>query len=370
VAWGGANAQNPVHFFFLTSLLHRCSRDLRPPVIYRPLSISYVSNDINMTYVVGWWAVTLSVFQKKSAFFCHSIPLLTRKTNCIDVIYLTFKRAKRVYILFTRTGGGSKPEKVLKIFFSLNLLKMLNRRKTALCRNFSQTGDCPFGARCNYAHGEHELQMAGAPQRPPYGSRPPFQGGWGAGLAPPMYLGQAAYGGYPQPYAQQYAQPYGQQYPQQYAGGYSAPPASFPGLSFGKGAGKGKVRQYKTTLCQHWVSTGACPFEHKCAFAHGEAELQPKQSQKRGYEEAFYGMVPMHGVPMHGLPMHGVSMNGFAMHSFPGMMPKHKRPRPELLKTVMCKHFEGTGDCPFKERCNFAHGVEELQTPGAVALTA
>ena len=31
--------------------------------------------------------------------------------------------------------------------------------KTALCRNFVQYGDCSYGQKCRFAHGEQELQQ-------------------------------------------------------------------------------------------------------------------------------------------------------------------------------------------------------------------
>jgi len=36
------------------------------------------------------------------------------------------------------------------------------KHKTALCRQFTSTGECKFGDRCNFAHGQHELRR---PQR-------------------------------------------------------------------------------------------------------------------------------------------------------------------------------------------------------------
>jgi hypothetical protein len=33
----------------------------------------------------------------------------------------------------------------------------------------------------------------------------------------------------------------------------------------------------------------------------------------------------------------------------------------ESYKTVICKHYEQTGKCPYNEKCNFAHGQYELR---------
>ena len=33
-------------------------------------------------------------------------------------------------------------------------------------------------------------------------------------------------------------------------------------------------QKYKTTLCRHWQTTGACTIGVRCVFAHGPAELR------------------------------------------------------------------------------------------------
>ena len=37
--------------------------------------------------------------------------------------------------------------------------------------------------------------------------------------------------------------------------------------------------------------------------------------------------------------------------------------KPELFKTAMCKAFSSGGNCPFAERCQFAHGNKDLRPP-------
>jgi len=53
------------------------------------------------------------------------------------------------------TPGSPSPDCVLSTPLS-SRCKPTNY-KVEICRNFSLTGDCPFGARCTYAHGEEEL---------------------------------------------------------------------------------------------------------------------------------------------------------------------------------------------------------------------
>jgi len=37
--------------------------------------------------------------------------------------------------------------------------------KTCLCQNWLQTGFCPFAAKCHFAHGPHEIRVAGPPEQ-------------------------------------------------------------------------------------------------------------------------------------------------------------------------------------------------------------
>eukprot|EP00670_Eutreptiella_braarudii_P007869 CAMPEP_0174342838 /NCGR_PEP_ID=MMETSP0810-20121108/26462_1 /TAXON_ID=73025 ORGANISM="Eutreptiella gymnastica-like, Strain CCMP1594" /NCGR_SAMPLE_ID=MMETSP0810 /ASSEMBLY_ACC=CAM_ASM_000659 /LENGTH=200 /DNA_ID=CAMNT_0015465175 /DNA_START=155 /DNA_END=757 /DNA_ORIENTATION=- len=103
-----------------------------------------------------------------------------------------------------------------------------------------------------------------------------------------------------------------------------------------------KADSFKTAICQHWQrSAGLCPFAANCAFAHGEAELNPR---KRALEPA---------------PGYG----GYGGYASPrGPAPDLKRKRTELYKTSLCAHFRESGLCPFAENCSFAHGEMELRS--------
>jgi len=135
--------------------------------------------------------------------------------------------------------------------------------------------------------------------------------------------------------------------------GYGVPQFS-PFAAKGGGKGFGKGDNFKTSICQHWVNGGGvCPFEGRCRFAHGEHELQAK---KRTFDQA-YGAPAMFGGG------YGAMGGGYGA-------PFQKRRRTDLFKTTLCAHFQAGGTCPFAERCNFAHGEEELRPAGAGAPEA
>jgi len=80
--------------------------------------------------------------------------------------------------------------------------------------------------------------------------------------------------------------------------------------------------KYKTELCATYSRTGACPYGHKCQFAHGVEELRARQDQPSSY------------------------------------------------KTKACRSFARTGRCPYGLRCRFMHGdfvegqLQHLATAG------
>jgi len=69
--------------------------------------------------------------------------------------------------------------------------------------------------------------------------------------------------------------------------------------------------KYKTEICKKFQSTGKCPYDDKCRFAHGEQELI--------------------------------------------MKPKGKN-----YKKIPCKSFFEKGYCPYGSRCNFRHNEKDF----------
>jgi len=82
-------------------------------------------------------------------------------------------------------------------------------------------------------------------------------------------------------------------------------------------------QRYKTELCATYSRTGACPYGHKCQFAHGVEELRMRQDQPLSY------------------------------------------------KTKACRSFARTGRCPYGPRCRFMHGdAREAQQLAALRLAS
>jgi butyrate response factor 1 len=91
--------------------------------------------------------------------------------------------------------------------------------KTNLCREFSLSGTCPFGRRCHFAHGEHELRPV--------------------------------------------------------------PPEFETTGSHRSGSSALSDQVYKTELCHVFMQLGACRYGVRCHFAHGFDELRPRWGAKK-----------------------------------------------------------------------------------------
>jgi hypothetical protein len=62
------------------------------------------------------------------------------------------------------------------------------------------------------------------------------------------------------------------------------------------------AERFKTKMCRNWVSTGECPYETRCMFAHGPDELRTKEMNLRDgltNEEAIRNFKKMLAVKAH-----------------------------------------------------------------------
>uniref|UniRef100_A0A7S0EY75 C3H1-type domain-containing protein n=1 Tax=Hanusia phi TaxID=3032 RepID=A0A7S0EY75_9CRYP len=98
----------------------------------------------------------------------------------------------------------------------------------------------------------------------------------------------------------------------------------------------------KTRICKNWKETGFCRFGDRCNFAHGDSELRTVSPSV--VEAAARPAARKQECCPQDKPTVGVVA---AARNY---------------KTQMCKNFEAHGFCGFGDKCNFAHGVEELRT--------
>ncbi|KAG0236144.1 nudix (nucleoside diphosphate linked moiety X)-type motif 2 [Actinomortierella wolfii] len=106
---------------------------------------------------------------------------------------------------------------------------------------------------------------------------------------------------------------------------------------------------YKTRLCERFEAEGFCPYYNKCTFAHGSAELRQRPTPPEGHERSSASN------------SHQLRQRRDDGHS--------ERVENEFHKTRLCEKFMNEGECPFGNRCTYAHGREELRARGGGLLT-
>ena len=107
---------------------------------------------------------------------------------------------------------------------------------------------------------------------------------------------------------------------------------------------------YKTRMCKNWEQTGDCMYGSRCNFAHGEEELRSAT-----------GAVSSAPTITSSAPTsQPASPTPVSRPSVRRQTEEDERPA-QLYKTRMCKNFELTGACKFGDKCNFAHGKEDLR---------
>jgi hypothetical protein len=81
------------------------------------------------------------------------------------------------------------------------------------------------------------------------------------------------------------------------------------------------AERFKTKLCRNWVTSGHCPYEQRCMFAHGDDELRSREWNVRDglttetaikeFQRKFYAAnrqpVPCHSQPLPTIPPHAMS---------------------------------------------------------------
>ncbi|KAF9203026.1 hypothetical protein BGZ49_006878 [Haplosporangium sp. Z 27] len=95
---------------------------------------------------------------------------------------------------------------------------------------------------------------------------------------------------------------------------------------------------YKTRLCERFEAEQFCPYYGKCTFAHGLTELRQRPATTDQQEN------PQSAVQ--------ASYQNRA---------KREVTENEFHKTRLCERYMSDGECPFGNRCTYAHGREELR---------
>jgi butyrate response factor 1 len=126
---------------------------------------------------------------------------------------------------------GEEQEK----FNLLNQSLLTDKFKTEMCVKFQQLGACPYGKRCNFAHGENELKPLS--RHPLYKTRPCI------------------------PFIQTKKCPYGRRCNFIHSIGDPRNQNKTPQLDF-------KPKKYKTRPCVLFAKGQECPYGERCNFIH------------------------------------------------------------------------------------------------------
>ncbi|CAK4501332.1 unnamed protein product [Aphanomyces euteiches] len=127
--------------------------------------------------------------------------------------------------------------------------------KTAICTRWRMKGVCSFGDRCYFAHGEEELRPT------PWKTR-----SYGNGNDTKVHPKDTAKASTERSQVEDKTKTFGASVARTNTGTPSEAPRQ-------------KLHPlYKTMLCTRWRNSGGCFHGDRCHFAHGEAELRPKQS--------------------------------------------------------------------------------------------
>jgi hypothetical protein len=133
----------------------------------------------------------------------------------------------------------SPPSVVLPDGETFTSLSIYDRYKTKLCCSFTLQGTCPYDRRCMYAHGESDLRSAEENHVDGIVSQDTLRAFLirKTGIPPPVVI---------------------------------IDPAEAM-----------IAERFKTKMCRGFTETGSCPYEERCMFAHGDAELRTKEMNIR-----------------------------------------------------------------------------------------
>ncbi|KAJ9140950.1 hypothetical protein P3X46_031539 [Hevea brasiliensis] len=122
---------------------------------------------------------------------------------------------------------------------------------------------------------------------------------------------------------------------------------------------------HKMKLCKKFYNGEECPYGDRCNFLHEDPSKFRDDIGR--FRESSAISIGTTGQPM--VPGIGGSnatevnkpVNNSCSDAFRANM------KPVYWKTKLCTKWETTGQCPFGEKCHFAHGQAELKVPGGRA---
>jgi hypothetical protein len=114
---------------------------------------------------------------------------------------------------------------------------LAERFKTKMCRTFTETGVCPYEARCMFAHGVSDIRSK--------------EMNLAAGLTTETAI-------------------------RAFLASKSTGTAARPVAADATGDARSTIlaERFKTKMCQNYEKHGSCPYEARCMFAHGDADLR------------------------------------------------------------------------------------------------
>jgi len=191
--------------------------------------------------------------------------------------------------------------------------------KTVACTNFSKDGTCRFGSSCTYKHGDETVDTPRLLDRKTE-LRPRIP------VAPriPMALKSDS--------------------------------------------------EYKSVPCMAFIQTSFCQYGEECWFIHGNEGRRLPVSLSQAIPMDIRQAIPMPLRQARPMPLRQARPMPLRSANIPepvgpgGFTPQQNRSfgagaNIPNYKTVMCKHWEKDGKCPFNEKCTYKHGNEDSGRP-------
>ncbi|KAL4571510.1 hypothetical protein LXL04_018270 [Taraxacum kok-saghyz] len=107
---------------------------------------------------------------------------------------------------------------------------------------------------------------------------------------------------------------------------------------------------HQMKICHKFANTGECPYGEKCIFLHDNL-AKFKAQMERTRESS---VIKIQTTVDRGQPNGGRVIKVSAVSSDPNAT---------FLKNRICSKWQTTGKCSLGDKCHFAHGISELNTP-------